>query len=388
MGNNPSILMTHSVTNFVWKAKDRFGRPVVREVPAYTAEESRTILTAEGCTELTLVQDEVMAAGTAGMSDKITVMGEEVRVTAQDKVKHFGKPPATFVNVLWQSIGQSKSILLVVLLIAAYEIHERTPNALIYLGIGLLAWLAFVVCVSLPRIYYARLHMAATWSRWTEVLEIVATLQRINKFHFIKLPAAELGRHRAQALAGLGKLPEALEEYSHYENQPGCPSWLYKAFVANLYATAKQYDAAIEWNLKSIQEKPTATMYLDLANRYARLKKDPVRARTAIAQAEKGTLTEIAIPYDKRCRGIVAYLEGNWATARQELEISLRMMESTPHVPGRVGTISIAKGYLCCVLARQGEHAAAKKNLEGAREYLVATGEDELLAECEQLVGG
>ena len=92
----------------------------------------------------------------------------------------------------------------------------------------------------------------------------------------------------------MGRLSEALAEYQQCEGRPDCPSWLYKLFVGSLYTTAKQYDKAIEYNLMSIAEKSTPTAYLDLANRYARYKKDPVMAREAMAEAEKSPIVDLA----------------------------------------------------------------------------------------------
>jgi tetratricopeptide (TPR) repeat protein len=375
---------------FIWRTKDRFGNPVVREIEANSAAESQTILLAEGCTDLSLFRGETEAVAIEGM-ERPTFLGSKLQqVSAEEKVKlrDQNRRPATFANVLWRGIGRSAMFMLLLLAVGIIEFRKGNTYALILLAVGLIAWLAYLLCVGLPKIYFGRLHRAADWHRWTEVLKLVKTLELINKLHFIKIPGSTLGRYRAEALAGLGRLSEALAEFSQYENQPGCPSWMYKSFVANLYNHAKQPDTALEWNLKAIQEKPKPTNYMSLANRYVINKRDPVRARAALKEAEKGPMTEFEIPFYHRCLGITAYLEGNWSGARQELEISLKMMEQSPHLPGRAGRINVAKAYLCCVLGKQGEDAAARKLLAESRKYLVATGRDELLAECERLVGG
>src|SRR5262249_28377032 len=147
--------------------------------------------------------------------------------------------------------------------------------------------------ISLPSILYGRLIKAGDWHRWNEVLDLVRKLEKVGGLGFIKVPAPELGRWRAKALAGTGRLTEGLGGYQKFENQPGCPGWLYKAFVAGIYDLVKKHDIAIEYNLKSIQEKPTATMYIDLANRYVRYKKDPAKAREALAEAAKEPLAEL-----------------------------------------------------------------------------------------------
>jgi len=201
----------------------------------------------------------------------------------------------------------------------------------------------------------------------------------------VTVPATELTRNRTKALAGLGRLDEALAEYSHCEGRPDCPTWLYKLFVASLYTTAKQQDKAIEFNLASIAAKPTSTAWIDLANRYARYKCDPVKARAAMAEADKSPVADMAKPFRIRCLGIIAYLEGDFAAAKCDLEIAIELVEKAKGRPYRDGHLSIARAYLCCVLARQGDLVDAKKQFALSKAYLVATDEAELLAECRKL---
>lgn len=372
---------------YVWKAKDRFGTPIVREIQSDTVEQSKAALQSDGCTELALMTDDIMAAASSGMVKKVTFLGEEIKVSEAEKLKYRNQRPPSFFSALWEGMGRGKRFVLVIFGAAALAGYQRSWVGLALSLVALLAWVAFVVGVRLPSIYYARLHKAADWYRWDEVLAIVSKLKTIGKLHFIKVPASELARYRARALAAKGQLTEALAEYSQYENQPGCPSWLYKAFVAGIYDSAKQYDKAIEWTLKSIEEKPNPVMYLDLANRYARRKGDVIKAREALEEAEKGTLPEITKSGRLRYGGIVAYLEGNYAEARRELEASLALLAKTPHQPYRDGHVSIGRAYLCCVLARQGDVEGARKNLEAARDYLVATEEDGLFKECTRILG-
>jgi tetratricopeptide (TPR) repeat protein len=236
-------------------------------------------------------------------------------------------------------------------------------------------------------VYYHKLIKASDWYRWDEVISLIGTLRAVRKFSVTGVPETELIRNRAKALAGLGRLNEGLAEYKQCEGRPDCPSWLYKLFVASLYTTAKKYDKAIESNLLSIEEKPTPTAWADLSNRYARYKCDPLKARAAMAEADKSPMPDVAKPFRIRCLGIIAYLEGDYSTAKRELETAIELVDKAKSRPFRDGHLNVARAYLCCVLAKQGDLAAAKKNFALAKEYLVATKEDELLAECRQLIG-
>jgi hypothetical protein len=107
----------------------------------------------------------------------------------------------------------------------------------------------------------------------------------------------------------------------------------------------------------------------------------------AMAEAEKSPLPDLAKPFHIRCQGIIAYLEGDYAAARRELETAIELVDKAKGRPFRDGHLSVARAYLCCVLARQGDLPAAKKCFALAKKYLVATAEDELLAECRELCG-
>ncbi|HEX3856294.1 MAG TPA: hypothetical protein VHY30_03235, partial [Verrucomicrobiae bacterium] len=276
---------------------------------------------------------------------------------------------------------------LTLIFFAIYSGFRGQMDYFLLYTVALLAWLAYILFRSLQSIYHRKLVKAADWSQWHSVLSLVETLKKIGHFSKVKVPASSLTRYRAKALAGLGRLNEALEEYKACEGQPDCPSWLYKLFVGSIYTTAKQYDKAIEYNLASIAEKPTPTAWIDLAERYARYKHDPVKARDAMAEAEKSPMSDLAKPYQFRCRGIIANLEGNYAIAKDDLEAAIGLVEKAKCRPFRDGFLGVTRGYLCCALARQGDLAGAKKCFALAKKYLNATKEDELLGECRQLIG-
>ncbi len=375
------------MTIYVWTAKNQFGHIVVREVAAESAEAAKTILLAQGYSEPVLKEDDIIAAARPGFPEKITVLGEEVKVSLEERIKGYDAPPATFWSSLKQGINESKLGCFILIAAAAFAGYRGNWTTVVLLMVALVAWLAFILCVCLPSIYYRKLHVASDWNRWNEMLSLVNTLRTIGRFSYIKVPESELIRNRARALTGLGRLDEALAEYNQFEGRPDCPSWLHKLHVGSLYVTAKHFDKAIECNLLSIAEKPTSTAWADLANRYARYQRDPAKARAAMAEADKSPIPEFAKPFRIRCLGIIAYLEGDFASAKRELETAIDMVEKAKGRPFRDGHLAVARAYLGCVLAKQGD-SAGKRHFALAKEYLIATHEDELLAECRKLMGG
>lgn len=373
---------------YTWSAKDKFGQIVVREVTANTSGEAQAMLLADGFSDLKLKEDEIMNVVQAGFSDRPKMFGEELKTpTAKERLDAQNNPVVTFWDVIRKGMWQSKGLVILILLFFAYQVYRGNSISAILLIVGLIVWLIFLIYVGLPSVYYRKLIYAADWSRWNEVLSLVETLKTIGRIGIVKVPATELTRYRAKAFAGMGRLPEGLAEFQQCEGRPDCPSWMYKLFVAGLYTTAKEYDKAIDFNLKALEEHPTSTAWADLSNRYARYKRNPQKARDAMTEADKSPTTDIAKPFRLRCLGIIAYLEGDYVAARQNLETAIKMVENVKWRPFKDGHLNVARAYLCCVLEKQGDLASAKKNFGLAKDYLVATDENELLAECRQATG-
>lgn len=373
------------MTNYVWSATDKSGKKVIKEIEAATAEDAQFVLLAQGFSNLQLKEDDVGSAVVAGFSKRQNASGQTIKVTAAERLKHRDDPTATFWDALRKGVGRNFLVFLALIFFIAYAgIRQEWMYFLLY-AVALLMWLAFILFAGVPSVFYRQLIKDSDWSQWNRVLLLVDMLRMIGRFSAVTVPATELTRNRTKALAGLGRLDEALAEYSHCEGRPDCPTWLYKLFVASLYTTAKQQDKAIEFNLASIAAKPTSTAWINLANRYARYKCDPVKARAAMAEADKSPLADMAKPFRIRCLGIIAYLEGDFAAAKCDLEIAIELVEKAKGRPYRDGHLSIARAYLCCVLARQGDLVDAKKQFALSKAYLVATDEAELLAECRKL---
>jgi tetratricopeptide (TPR) repeat protein len=365
---------------YTWSATDQYGQKVIKEVEAPSALEAQSSLRAAGYSNLELKEDEIMTTARAGFS-------KTLRATTKQRVAKLENPSGTTWEILKPRLNEGKIIFLLLILVSSFLFYRRDFRVGGLITFALVVLLGSQVLTCLPLIYYRKLVKAADWYRWRQVLFLIGILKTIGKISIIKIPDTGLTRYRAKALAGLGNMQEALDEFKQCEGRPDCPGWLYKLFVAGLYTTAKQYDKAIENNLAAIAENPNPTASLDLANRYARYKRDPVKARESLAEADKSPLTNVAKRFRTRCLGVIAYLEGDYVTAKTELESYISSLENIKYLPFKDGHLAIARAYLCCVLAKQGDLPAAKKNLDLAREYLIATDEDELLAECRRLIG-
>ena len=254
---------------FAWTAKNRFGQPVVREFSADSPEQARAQLAAEGCTDMALQENEIMTTVT-GAFHKPRAFGKELNISAEARLKRRNKAPATFWRAYVEIIYLVPFSCCVVFIFSTYQIYAGNYLTAMIAVAALFFYLTAVVCIKLPSIHHRKLCRALDWHRWTEALKLVGRLWLINRIHFIKVPETTLTRYRAKALAGTGKLAQALEEYAVCENQPGCPSWLYKAMVADIYGDAEKHDKALEMVRLSLAEKQSPAIYIGLATRLLR----------------------------------------------------------------------------------------------------------------------
>ena len=309
------------MARFVWTAKDQFGKSVVREVPADTVEEAEAALLAEGCTALALQMDEIMDAAHAAFVEERRKSGREVWITPEQRLQALGKRRGSAWQVLGKILWQGKWFYLVVLPLAGYEVLGGQWTGALALIFSIVFSFAYGVWLRLPSIFHRRLTQASDWHRWGEALALIGKLWRWQRYHSIKIPAVHLALAQSQALVAQGKLALALKEFEQYRDQPGCPSWLYYGQVAEIYDRAKQHDTAIDYVHQSLGVKPTSAYYLGLANRLLYYKRDSVRAAEALEAVEKTPLAELLKPMLQRCRGVLAYLQADYATARRELEV-------------------------------------------------------------------
>ena len=304
MARNPlsSLLMP----TYAWTAKDKSGAPVFREIEAASVQESRDALLDEGCTNLALQEEDVLSEVNIAMGDRAEFLGEEIRVTARDRVQVRSQPPITITSIVLQGLVQERGFFIIVSLALALSLYRHSVIASIIWAVLLIAWPLVRIGIGLPSILFRRLAIAADWNRLDEMLQLVNQLRFVGRYHFIKVPEIELIRFEAKALAGQGRLSEAVTLYRRVENQPGAPTWLFKAHLAGIYDKAGDHETALKLTQEAITEKPDVSLFLDLSNRLARYYADAPGARSALERVDMDLVVDLLKPYTNRCRGIVA----------------------------------------------------------------------------------
>jgi len=179
--------------NFVWTAKNVCGDPVVRQIKAATIEESKAVLLSEGCTDLVLKEDDVIAATLEGFDERVSLFGEDILPSAEALIK--ARERLSRVGV-FSFIRRNGLFLLAILAICLAFVFQN-PKAATSTTLIILICAALFLWLKLPLIYFNRINKAKDWHRWPQVLRLVERSEFIRRFHFIKLP-----RNRAECRAG------------------------------------------------------------------------------------------------------------------------------------------------------------------------------------------
>jgi len=270
-------------------------------------------------------------------------------------------------------------IVLAVALLVYRQYFGRPFGALDVLAIISLLIPLFLAMLSLignPRRRYARLVDAAGWARWEEVLRLLPSLPA-------GVPAHEKLFREAQALAGLGRMSEALAVVEPLATDSQVPAWMYWSRLAGVCRAARdraQALACLEQSAKLAPDNATALLDLALALLYRR--RDLARAADLLRRVRTHAISDIALHFLCAAEGMLALEQGKPHEALGLLEEAMAGQSTlTTAAAGPVRDRWHA--YLCLAEAGVGNTDSARRHLDQATARLRALGEDDLLTRCE-----
>lgn len=274
-------------------------------------------------------------------------------------------------------------------LLAAWVIGRRALDApwtlLDYLPLAFLLLPAVIVLageVVSPSRKFERAMSFAAWARWAEMRAALPAVRGM-------VPDAQFAFYEARALAGLGKLVEALEVVRPYADDPNTPAWLYWGQLADVFVGAKLPDRAIECLEKAVEHAPdNATTLIDLAMGLLRYRRDTARARPLLERAHNHAVSDLLAPFLTLADGVLALDERRPEEARRLLETSLAGAERYRHTTALMGAaIDRIHVYLCLACAATGDPAAAERHFRRAEPRLRAFAADDLVERCQAALG-
>jgi tetratricopeptide (TPR) repeat protein len=216
------------------------------------------------------------------------------------------------------------------------------------------------------------------WHRWNEVLRSVAFLRLLNRsFLRRKTLSWTYDFEEARALAGLGRLDEALRVVAKHRGQTPGDQARFSALLVGVYECADRFDDALRAAEESVRGRPAdPTAWLDLASLQVRRRRDPAAARQALEKAEAGAISEVAAAYRRFVLGLVLTEEGAYGPAAVELGAAVVYFTWRNVAPGLV---ELCRLYRAFALARLGRVADAQRDLASSRAMMLAAGEGQLV---------
>jgi tetratricopeptide (TPR) repeat protein len=231
-----------------------------------------------------------------------------------------------------------------------------------------------------------RTRRARAWNDWPKVLRLTA-LASLHPF-IRSRPALRwsFGTQRAAALAGSGRLDEALELVERVGRDNGMTQSLVTGQKANLYVAMHRYDEAIALRRQSVQDPARRRSKVDLAIALLQHRRDVAAARAELADLTERPLSLLEAAFRSFAYGLLDLEEGRFSEAVASITRARRAFERAAAAVSQEGLMLWTAPPLCVALARSGQREQAAAMLPRVTQYLQATGQPEWLERCREAI--
>lgn len=377
---------------YILAGTDSDGRHQTELVSAPSADEAARQFTARGFTGVTLHSDE--GAGQyfeSEVSDeffKYMTPKEYVAVNRMSRGRLLLNLLVRVYRLLWWLLVP---LLALVVSCRLFDVHWYV---IAIAAVGLLLVPPGIVLYAVffsPCARAARVMSLFYWGRWGEVLaalretgprSVRPALERSDSAPIVAFYAAT-------ALAGLGRLDEALEAVQPYVDAPELPAWKYWLYLADVFDTARVGDRVLECAEKAVEIAPdNQNALLDLALHSLSYRRDVARARAMLDELRRHVISETTRPFLVMTEGLLALEEGRPERARELLREAVRLAQPFRYSSAMTGAlINRMHTYLTLACAAAGDHAAAEAHFNLAEPWLRAVKLTDLIERCEAALG-
>jgi tetratricopeptide (TPR) repeat protein len=371
------------MAEYLATARNAEGKKVTERVDVDSADEAVQVLRDRGYDEIVLHTDDVGARYTRQSAVASTISPKDFLLFRQ-------LPPALagFLIVAGHAYRKGWPWYAAALAVLAYRWSRDNPTWG-SIDFALCFYLLFPAAFALgAQLFqgaagrYRSLIDAVAWGRWDEVLAKVDSVGG-------RVPAEEIAFQKAGALAGLGRLDEALRTVEPLADGRTIPAWNYWSRLASVYSKGKRPEESKAAMEKALELAPdNATLLVDMADSEVWLRRNPRRARELLSRAREHALSDMLQPFVLKAEGLIRLEEGKPREARELLEQALQKASAFRHASALVGA-SIDKIHAALALAHaaEGDLDQARKHYRIARPRLLALKLDDIIARCEAAVG-
>lgn len=364
---------------FIVSGKDEHGRTATEAVKAPNADEAVNRFKARGFSDVVLHSDEVLGQMLQPETLKQLSPGELQVLGRLNRWQTMGWMIARLYRKQWWLFTAA------IALVVGRRIIDVPWDFLDTLAIAFLGLPAAIVLMSelfSPARKYDRVMTYNAWARWAEMLAALPSVRWA-------VPAPQYAFHEAKALAGLGRIDEALDRVKPFADDPKTPAWLYWGQLADVFSSAKLGERVIECGEKAVENAPNnVTVLIDLAMSLLRYRRDAANAKPLLERARTHEISDVILPFLLMCEGAVALEEKKPNQARKLIEEALKAVEKYRHASPLMGAgIDRMHTYMALACGACGDSLAAVKHYRIAEPRLRAFDSTDLIERCQAVIG-
>ena len=327
------------------------GRKVATIVLAESGDEAVQAFESQGNTHVVLHTDDVAAPpATKELPEKrIFTPLEEAMLPTMGQWHRFGFVMSKAYRSTWQATVPA------ILIAATAIILDISLLGFEYLAA---AWLFFPLVISLWVIWFSaaskfrRLLRAIGTAQWERALRLIPRIAAAKSTH-------ELALLKARALAGLGRLAEALHEIDRIADDSEIPQHFYWLAQATVYQDAGEQAKVLDALTRAHEIAPNMNfIMISLANRVLSVRRDVRRARELLTEARKHVVSSPTVKFLLYAEGYLALEEGRSADAVELLDDAAQQMDVyCSWEPSLLGVGARMRARLCLACAAAGDTA-------------------------------
>lgn len=364
---------------YLVSGKDSQGRSTTEFISASSTDEAVQLFKSRGFSDVVLHTDEVVSHLLKPEAMKHLTPRDFLAMGRVSRINFLGRMILRLYRQQWWLFGLMAALVLGRRALGSpWEFIDTAAVAFLLMP----PFLVLIGELFSPSRKFERAIAYNAWGRWAEMLRALTAVRSY-------LSPAQYAFLQAKALAGLGRLDEALETVRSFADDPKTPSWLYWAQLAEVFAAAKLGDRVIECGEKAVELAPgNVTVLVDLAMAKLRYRRDAAGARPLFERAKTHAISDMLAPFLIACEGVLLLEERQPAKARPLLDAALKQMEPLRHTTALMSSaIDRVHTYLAITCAELGDSTEAERHFRIAEPRLRAFAADDLLDRCRPLLG-